>query len=688
MVRLLKFIFKRWYFLLIIMAAIISQCYLQLLLPDYMGQITNILTSDLGVAPDIYEILSIGGIMMAISAGVFVLAIIQNFLGSTLSAYVGKELRNEVFKKVNSLSLAEYNKFGTATLITRTTNDIEQIKSFILMAVRTLIMSPTMMVIALIHTIQTNANLTIVIACALPLILIIMGTLFRFAAPIFRLLQTKLDNLTIVLRENLTGIRVVRAYNQQDTEYKKFDFSNYEMTNTIKKVGRIMSIANPSINIIFNTAYITIYLIGIALISGQQLSNESFTILSDVAVCANYTTQVMMSFLMFALVFIMWPQASACSKRVNEVLDIKTSINDDEARKYAIHIINKESREQFSKFKLEYLNVVGHELNEKMALNDLKNKKIAQNSQEYKLLIKYKDFLDKYNYAIEKINNQNSEDYIDVINKMFSQRQIRGELEFDNVSFVYPDADKPTIKNVSFKARKGTTTAIIGSTGSGKSTIVNLIPRFYDVTNGSIKFDGVDIKKLPQKILRDNLGFVPQQAVLFYGTIKDNLRFGKSDASDEEINDALSVAQAQHFISKLPDGLNTFVSQSGKNFSGGQKQRLSIARALVKKPEVYVFDDSFSALDFKTDVALRTALKKYTKDSAVIIVAQRVSSILDADNILVINDGEIVGQGTHNELLLNCPVYKDIVKSQLDPDEVEKTIQMNKEEKIRQGGNV
>ena len=669
------------------MAAIISQCYLQLLLPDYMGQITRLVTS-VGYTPDVYEILSIGGIMIAISAGVFVLAIIQNFLGATLSAFVGRELRNEVFQKVNTISLAEYNKFGTATLITRTTNDIEQIKNFILTAVRTLIMSPTMMVIALIHTIQTNASLTIVIACALPLIIVIMGIIFRFASPMFKVLQTKLDNLTIVLRENLTGIRVVRAYNQQETEYKKFDFANYEMTSTIKKVGRIMSIANPSINIIFNVAYITIYMIGIILIDGQFISESSFTILSDVAVCANYTTQVMMSFLMFAMVFIMWPQASACSKRVNEILDVETSINDEEARKYALNIIDKEFRDYFHTFRKEYKSKLGHDLNEKTALLDLKNKKFPVGSEEYNFLLQYKELSDKYNNIANKINDHESEDYVEIINKLFSQRKIHGELEFDNVSFVYPDADKPTIKNVSFKAAKGTTTAIIGSTGSGKSTIVNLIPRFYDVTNGTIRFDGIDIKKLPQKVLRDNLGFVPQQAVLFYGTIKDNLKFGKKDATDEEINEALSIAQAQHFISKLPEGLDTFVSQSGKNFSGGQKQRLSIARALVKQPEVYVFDDSFSALDFKTDVALRTALKKYTKNSAVIIVAQRVSSIIDADNILVINDGEVVGQGKHSDLLLNCPVYQDIVKSQLDPEEVEKTIQMNKEENLRQGGNL
>lgn len=684
--KLLKFIFRKWYILLLIFLAIIAQCYLQLMLPDYMGKITSVITTQtFSNNGDLTTyILQTGGIMIAIAFGVFALAIVQNYSGSYLSSYVGKILRNEMFEKVNSLSLAEYNKFGTSTLITRTTNDIEQIKNYILMFVRIIIMSPTMIIIALFHTISQNAQLTLVIACAIPLILIVMLIIFYLAMPVFKSIQTKLDNLTVALRESLTGIRVVRAYNQQETEYKKFDHANKEITFTNRRAGQIMSIAYPSINIIFNLAFIFIYLIGLFLINNQIFSLESFNILSDVAVVAQYSTQVMASFLMFAMVFVMLPQASACAKRVNEVLDIKTSINDDEAKKFAVSQLNKKYRAELNDFSNKYNKITGHKFNKDYLFDLLKNKKADKNSNEYNLANEFKILNDKYEDIKNKILNKNSEEYIEIIDQYFSKRQIKGTLEFDNVTFIYPDADKPCIENISFVAKPGTVTAIIGSTGSGKSTIVNLIPRFYDVTNGSIKLDGIDIKKLPQKTLRDNLGFVPQQAVLFYGTIKDNLKFGKDDASDKEINEALQIAQAQNFVSKLPDNINTFVSQSGKNFSGGQKQRLAIARALVKKPEIYVFDDSFSALDFKTDLALRTALKSYTKESAVILVAQRVSTIINADNILVLNDGKIVGQGKHEDLLVNCPVYQDIVKSQLDPDEVEKTINLSKS---KNGGN-
>ena len=684
--KLLKFIFRKWYILLLIFFAIIAQCYLQLMLPDYMGKITSAITTQtFSNNGDLTTyILQTGGIMIAIAFGVFALAIVQNYSGSYLSSYVGKVLRDEMFEKVNSLSLAEYNKFGTSTLITRTTNDIEQIKNYILMFVRIIIMSPTMIIIALFHTISQNAQLTLVIACAIPLILIVMLIIFYLAMPVFKSIQTKLDNLTVALRESLTGIRVVRAYNQQETEYKKFDHANKEITFTNRRAGRIMSIAYPSINIIFNLAFIFIYLIGLFLINNQIFSLESFNILSDVAVVAQYSTQVMASFLMFAMVFVMLPQASACAKRVNEVLDIKTSINDDEAKKFAVSQLNKKYRAELNDFSDKYNKITGHKFNKDYLFDLLKNKKADKNSNEYKLASEFKALNDKYEDFKNKILDKNSEEYIEIIEQYFSKRQIKGTLEFDNVRFIYPDADKPCIENISFVAKPGTVTAIIGSTGSGKSTIVNLIPRFYDITNGSIKLDGIDIKKLPQKTLRDNLGFVPQQAVLFYGTIKDNLKFGKDDASDKEINEALQIAQAQNFVSKLQDNINTFVSQSGKNFSGGQKQRLAIARALVKKPEIYVFDDSFSALDFKTDLALRTALKSYTKESAVILVAQRVSTIINADNILVLNDGKIVGQGKHEDLLVNCPVYQDIVKSQLDPDEVEKTINLSKS---KNGGN-
>ena len=598
MSKVLHFLRKKRPFLLLIACAIVAQCYLQLMLPEYMGKITTLITSD--SSDKINQIWVNGGYMILISVGVVVLATIQNFTGATLSAYVGRELRTEMFHKVNHISLTEYNKFGTATLITRTTNDIEQVKNYVLMAVRIIVMSPTYMIIGLIKTLTQDAMLSIVLAICIPLILLFMAILLKFATPLFKSLQTKIDNLTIVVRENLTGVRVIRAYNQQGVEYKKFDKANKDMTQTVTKVGKIMSFTNPLISIIFNLCFIGIYALGFYLLNGLNAGDPQIgNLISNVAVVAQYSLQIMQSFMMLAMIFIMLPQASACSKRIAEVLDVKDN---------------------------------------------------------------------------EQIDNVDKEEY-----EKFKNKTTRGVLAFNNVTFTYPDSDTPCIENVSFKTKPGKMLAIIGSTGAGKSTVINLIPRFYDATKGSITLDGVDITKIPIKNLRDSIGFVPQKAVLFKGTIKDNIRFGKKDATDEEINEALSVAQTEHFISKLPKGLDSFVSQGGKNFSGGQKQRLSIARALVKKPEVYVFDDSFSALDFKTDAKLRAALKTYVGDSTMIVVAQRVSSILDADTIVVLNEGKVAGIGNHEDLLKNCPIYQDIVKSQLDPDEVEKTLKMSRE---------
>ena len=598
MSKVLHFLRKKRPFLLLIACAIVAQCYLQLMLPEYMGKITTLITS---TSPDkINQIWINGGYMILISVGVVILATIQNFTGATLSAYVGRELRTEMFHKVNHISLTEYNKFGTATLITRTTNDIEQVKNYVLMAVRIIVMSPTYMIIGLIKTLTQDAMLSIVLAICIPLILLFMAILLKFATPLFKSLQTKIDNLTIVVRENLTGVRVIRAYNQQGVEYKKFDKANKDMTQTVTKVGKIMSFTNPLISIIFNLCFIGIYALGFYLLNGLNAGDPQIgNLISNVAVVAQYSLQIMQSFMMLAMIFVMLPQASACSKRIAEVLDVKDN---------------------------------------------------------------------------EQIDNVDKEEY-----EKFKSKTTRGVLAFNNVTFTYPDSDTPCIENISFKTKPGKMLAIIGSTGAGKSTVINLIPRFYDATKGNITLDGVDITKIPIKDLRDSIGFVPQKAVLFKGTIKDNIRFGKKDATDEEINEALSVAQTEHFISKLPKGLDSFVSQGGKNFSGGQKQRLSIARALVKKPEVYVFDDSFSALDFKTDAKLRAALKTYVGDSTMIVVAQRVSSILDADTIVVLNDGKVAGIGNHEDLLKNCPIYQDIVKSQLDPDEVEKTLKMSRE---------
>ena len=607
MKKVIQILLKKWYIVLFVAACIILQVNLQLTLPEEMGYIQGYMNQYAvgGITKDAMtqSILETGGWMLLLSAGICICAVVQNFFASWLGAFVGKIMRAEVFYKVNSLSLSNYNKFGTATLITRTTNDIEQIKNLIAMSIRTMIMSPTYIIVALVKIIAKDARLAIVLGICVPIILLGIIILMHFATPLFKKLQESIDNITIVLRENLTGIRVVRAYNQQNTEYKKFDYANGQMTKIIIKVQRTMSLADPVINIVFNLCYVGIYALGFFLLDGFKVSLSNMNVISDtltnIAVVSQYSLHIMMSFLMFAMLFIMIPQASASNKRINEVLNTISSIKEKE-------LTNEE-------------------------------------------LLKIKD------------------------------NKVTGVLEFKNVTFTYPDAETPVISNINFKTKPGSITAIIGSTGSGKSSIINLIPRFYDATSGDVLIDGINVKDYPQKLLRDKLGFVPQTAILFKGTIKENIRFGKKDATDDEIKEALSVAQTEHFINKLPDKLDSFVAQGGKNFSGGQKQRLAIARALVRKPEIYVFDDSFSALDFKTDAKLRAALKVYAKNSSIVVVAQRVSSILDADNIIVLNDGKIAGQGTHTELLKTCSVYRDIVKSQLDADEIEKTIKMNQD---------
>lgn len=720
MKRLLKIIGKRWYFVLLAVIAIITQCYFQLELPEYMGNIqtlinakayvsgtlsiSNPLTGEVTLIDHVLSqneltslILIQGGWMILCCVIIFSCAIIQFFSASSVGAYTGKELRKEMYHKVNTLSLSDYNKFGTATLITRTTNDIEQVRNFIVMFIRIIVMSPTYMIIAISKTLALSypgPKLSLVLVVILPLIIVMMIILFIFVVPLFKSMQAKIDDVTVVLRENLTGIRVIRAYNQEETETNKFDKVNTNLKNILVKSGRIMSISSPLVTILFNFAYIAIYAFGFYLLTEVNASSISeLTILvsnqiTTITVAAQYAMRVMNSFMMFAMILIMMPQASASYNRINEVLKTESSITDKEAREYAISMYNLELQKQEYSFKENYKKTHNNEV---FSYSLLKEKYEKMNEIERQKDPKYQDYLSYVNIRKEReedikaINDLSSDRYIDIIDKDFKKKKVSGVIEFKNVSFIYPDSNTPTISNISFKTKPGTVTAIIGSTGSGKSTLINLIPRFYDVSEGEILFDDINIKKLPQKVLRNNIGFVPQTAVLFSGTIRENMTFGKSDATDEDINEALRVAQASNFVNKLPEKLDTFVSQGGKNYSGGQKQRLSIARSLIKKPEIYVFDDSFSALDFKTDAMLRNALKSYVKDASIIIVAQRVSSIIDADNIIVLNEGKCVGQGTHKELLQNCKIYQDIVKSQLDKDEVEKTISMVKN--FEKGGN-
>lgn len=602
MMKLFKYLKPMWWQLAIVMALLVVQAYLQLLIPEYMGKVTSILTTAAqnGTSVDTSQIWARGFEMLGFSLLILVDALIIALLNSYISTRFGAILREKIFTHIDKFSMNEFEKFGTSSLITRTINDVRSVQDVVLMGVRILIMSPTILVVAIVKIIPINPMFMWIVLAGVPILVFVLVFISNKAMPLFKLIQERLDKVTLLLRESLTGVRVVRAFNQEKRENRFFNEANRNMTDTIVKVGRTMSFLSPTISTVMNVTYLAVYLVGFAILDNQPLSTGVFQTFSDAIVISQYIMHIMMSFLMFGMIFIMVPRASASANRILEVLNTKPTIADPVSP---------------------------------VALPEAK-----------------------------------------------------GIVEFDNVSFKFPESLEPTLCDISFKTKPGTVTAIIGSTGSGKSTVINLIPRLYDISQGSVKIDGVDVREYSQKDLRDKIGFVPQQAQLFSGTIRENMLFGNEHATDDEIEKALDVAQAKHFVSKLEKGLDTYVSQGGKNFSGGQKQRLSIARALVKKPEIYIFDDSFSALDFKTDIRLRTALKDYTKNSSVIIVAQRVSSIIDADQIVVLHEGKVVGVGKHERLLAKCTVYQEIVLSQLDADEVNKTIALQKQVLQSEGG--
>ena len=597
MTKLFRFLKPRIWLVFIVFILVAAQSFTQLMLPDYMGSITSIVTGQTVVLEPTKEILKIGLEMFGISVLTILIAIATSLSVSYLGAFFGKEVRAEVFKKVLSFSVGDYDNFGTASLMTRTTNDIEQVQMVLIMGLRIMIMSPTILTIAVVKVLTSDPKLALILAFTIPLILIVIVVLFVFATPLFKKIQTSIDNVTMVLRESLTGVRVVRAFNQEEKEEKRFSKVNDYLTKTIIKVGRTMSFANPVISIIFDLSFFGVFLFGFILIDNTTATYN----LENIFKVAMYSKHIMMAFLSFSMLLIMIPRAGVSAQRINAILDTEIILHNPETPQLA-------------------------------------------------------------------------------------NCDLCGHVKFDNVTFTFPDSQTPTLKNISFEAKPGQVTAIIGSTGSGKSSIINLIPRFYDVSEGQIFVDGIDVREYTQFDLREKIGFVPQTALLFSGTIRDNLLFGRSDANDEEIIEALEIAQASRFVFRKEEGLDLEVSQGGKNFSGGQKQRLSIARALVKKPEIYIFDDSFSALDFKTDIRLRMALKNYTKRSAVIIVAQRVSSIMDADNIIVLNEGKIVGQGKHQYLLNKCKVYQEIVFSQMDENEIKRTLEIKEQVLLTEGG--
>ena len=524
-------------------------------------------------------ILKSGAQMLGIAILSMFVTIIVTFLAAKVAATLGKTLRNNVYEKVMSFSNEEMKKFSTASLITRSTNDIQQIQMMMVMILRFIFYAPMMAMMGIFKVINTNVSMTWIIGVAVLCIVFLLGILFTFVMPKFKLVQKLVDKLNLVSREIITGIMPIRAFSNQKHEEERFEKANGDLTKVNIFVNRIMSCMMPAMMLVMN-------LIAVLIVYKGTYSIDSGTMqVGDMMAFIQYTMQIIMSFLVIAMMSVMIPRASVSAGRICEVIETEPTIEDP-----------KEAKE-------------------------------------------FKE--DK-----------------------------KGVVEFRNVSFKYPDAEEEILSDISFTAKPGETTAFIGSTGSGKSTLINLIPRFFDVTEGQILVDGADIREVTQKDLRDKIGYVPQKGILFTGTIASNLRYGNTNATDEQIREAAEIAQATEFIDSKPEGFDTEIAQGGTNVSGGQKQRLSIARAIAKNPEIYIFDDSFSALDLKTDAALRKALKKKTGDSTVLIVAQRISTILHAEQIIVLDEGRIVGKGTHEELLKNCEIYKQIALSQLSKEEL------------------
>ena len=543
---------------------------------------TKLFYKEVGIDMGQYQfnyIAKIGVYMLLITLAGGIFAILVSLIASKVAAGVAKDLRRDLFQKVESFSNREFDSFSTASLITRTTNDITQIQMFVVMAIRLICFAPIMGIGGMIMALQQGVSLSWIILLAIVLLIIVMVVICIVALPKFKSIQKMVDKLNLVTRESLTGMMVIRAFGTQKNEEERFDKANKDLTSVNLFVNRVMVILMPIITLIMNGVTLLIVWVGAHQIEAAQIQ------IGDMMAFMQYGMIIIMAFLMISMMFIMIPRASVSASRIAEVLESELSIKDS------------------------------------------KNpKSLGENS--------------------------------------------KGEISFNNVSFKYGNAEDNVIENISFTAKPGQTTAFIGSTGSGKSTLVNLIPRFYDVTAGSITFDGIDIRDITQHELRSKIGFVPQKGVLFSGDIASNLRYGKRDASDSEIAEAAKVAQAEDFINSKLEKYESPIAQGGTNVSGGQKQRLCIARALAKKAPVYIFDDSFSALDFKTDAALRKALKKYTGDSAVLIVAQRISTIMDAEQIIVLDEGKMVGKGTHKELMQSCPTYREIASSQLNEEEL------------------
>ena len=580
MIKLLKqFNLKEWIIIFICILLILFQVWLDLKLPDYMANITRLVQTS---GSSMKDIMHEGILMLSCAFGSLVGAIIVGYLSAFIAATFSFKTRSTLFKKVQSFSMSEIKKYSVSSLITRTTNDIGNIQMFISMGLQMLIKAPITAVWAILKILDKNIYWSLATFCGVLFLLIIIIVLMIFVFPKFKKVQKLIDKVNSITRENISGIRVIRAFNAESYSKEKFEKANKKLTKTQMFNQKMMSIMSPSMYLVMNMLPLSIYIIGTYLIKSALLY-ERLNIFSDMVVFSSYAIQVIMSFLMLAVIFIMYPRASVSAIRINEVLSTNNSIKE--------------------------------------------------------------------------------------INKLFNTKLV-GTIEFKNVSFKYPDADEYVLENISFKVNKGETLAIIGSTGSGKSTIVNLIMRFYDATSGEILIDGINIKDYKLKDLYNKIGYIPQKAVMFSGSVNYNISYG-SNINNSNIKKASKIAQADEFISKMKDKYNSLISQGGTNISGGQKQRIAIARAVAKKPEILVFDDSFSALDYKTDLILRKELKDKIKNITNIIVAQRIGTIINADNIIVLENGKIVGHGTHKNLLKKCKVYKEIAYSQVSKEELE-----------------
>ena len=577
MKHILRIFSGYWLMFIILVGFTYAMVMANLWLPDKMSEIVNngIIKQDM---PAIWHN---GLAMIVVTAAGGLCSIVIGFLASRIATGMAQKLRTELFERVESFALADFNKFSTASLITRSTNDIQQIQMTSILLLRLALMAPIMAIGGLQKAIHNAPNLSWIIALAVSVLLVVIAMLFVIAVPRFKKLQTLVDKLNLVTRENLVGLKVIRAFHNEKIEQKKFQQANTELNKMGLFLNRLMMLLDPIMTLVMNFSSVAIVWFGAHLISSGNLQ------IGNMMAFLEYAMQVIISFLLLSMVFIMVPRAAVSVKRVGEVLDTLPSIVDPPSPQQLPH-------------------------------------------------------------------------------------DATGKIEFKDVTFTYPDADLPVLSNINFTAEPGQTTAFIGSTGSGKSTLINLIPRFYDVSAGQILLDGVDIRQLKLEDLYDQIGYVPQKGVLFSGTIASNIKYGNAKASQKLVEKSAKIAQAAEFISELKNGYKNDIAQGGSNVSGGQRQRLSIARAIAVEPNVYIFDDSFSALDFKTDAKLRSALAKETKHKTVLIVGQRINTIMNADKIIVLDEGKIVGQGTHQELMKNCQVYQEIAASQLSEDDLQK----------------